>query len=534
VNSSIEPKLSISNDEKFFSEAKPTLERQINEWTKEISYTIDIHHRYVKCKISIICDAAWAIDHKRDLIPINNEVTPPFPVGCWLVCSIEEGFWQIDFPKFPHMRFVRTDKGVDVLFPIRDIDSLGIQYWGTDKITLPQKALNLSLWIYRLEALEECAWIEPYPHGAKAALCLTDHADWDGVDKMRPLNDLFERYDFRLTKSIFPHSDPQGNKREPGLDDPAFKKEIDRLKSMGSEIAYHGLSPRVNLPEFEHCLERVESMDSYRPETWIDHGTGEYLFSRQAKFDNGENLVELMAEHGIRNYWSYVDIWENSCTDLNVWSARSIIDSFYDVICLLKRKRKMSGKQFAYITVALLKNLFGGAEYRKLNKIFDRSIRKELMRHYRRLSHLHQNPTVLYGQTGLFAPYDESDLWIFDTILLNHLALQLHPDSIDKLIEENGLLIAHTYMGAQHPYGGSNCFDSDSSEPKLLKSFEGNIAYISEKQKDGQIVTLPFGELRDLYENFLKTRLIREKDRWKTSVVESKIHRLKKDQGVNG
>lgn len=504
----------ISRNKNLFNAEQAFRSAEINQWTKKIEYSVDAGYKCVEAKISIKCDEAWYIDSKRELLSIEGEITPPFPVGCWLVCSLDGKYWQVDLPKFPHMHFVKTRDGVDAFFTVRDLDSLGILYWGSEKIAEPMNDLKLSLWVYHLDSPDECAWVEPYPNGAKAAICLTDHADWDSVEKMRLLNDLFEKYDFRFTKSIFPHSDPEGSKNEPGLDNPEFKKEIDRLNAMGSEIAYHGLSPRINPPDYDICLERIESMSEYQTETWIDHGTGQYLYSRKASFDNGVKLTDILGKNGVHNYWSYADIWENPCHDLNVWSSRTIADSLKDILCLMKRKKHMSGKQFAYIAATILKNTFGGAEYRQLKKSWKPSIAKRLYSQYQSLKKLHVKPTVIYNEAGIFALNNMEGNWIFDSILLNHLSLQLAPESIDRLIQDNGLLIAHCYMGAQHKYGGSNCFVGDSEEVKLLNSFEESMAYISMKQKTYEIITMSFKEFRESCKKFMNTILIKKENSW--------------------
>jgi len=487
----------------------------INQWTTWYKYNCKNRDK-IDIKITIESEEAWFLSGDRELYKLEKEVvSPPFPVGCFLVLKYEESYYQIDLPKYPYMKFTRENNKINIFFPLKDLSSIGLQFWGEKKIKKASEMIYFEVQIFKIDSLEECHWIEPYPNGAKSAICLTDHADWDSVEKIKQLADLFEKYDFKFTKSIFPHSDPQGKKQEPGLDNLEFKYQVDRLYAMGTEIAYHGFSPRITPPSFEACEDRMQMMDNFNPVTWIDHGTGEYLYSREAKCENGTSLVTLLDRQKIVNYWSYMDIWENAVSDLNVWNNRNIYSGIKDIFYLTVVKKYMNIKQFAYISVSLLKNLFGGAYYRQLKYFWKPLVFQKLKHQYRALKYLHKAPTVLYDEYGEFALMSKRKYWIFDTILLNHLALQLSPSAIDKLVESNGLLIAHCYMGAQHKYGGSNCFNDDLKNPKILKEFKTNIAYISLLQQEGKIVSLTFEELRESFEKFVRTKLVRERDTWK-------------------
>lgn len=508
---------SVSENSQSYNPIGAIDEELINEWTSSLKLVIDNEADTIALKANIKADKIWYIDGERRLQTVENKVLPPFPVGCWLIIEEKGNTFQIDLPKYPYMVFEKIGDEVVISFTVKDIASIGLPFWGSEKIKKDPRGIELNVTVYRLDSPKECAWVEPYPNGAKAAICLTDHADWDSSGKLEQLVDLFEKYDFKFTKSIFPHSDPQGYKQEPGLDDPEFKKQVDRLDEMGTEIAYHGLSPRVNPPSYDVCLKRIADMEIYLPRTWIDHGTGNYLFSRSALFSNGIGLVELMGEHGIRNYWSYIDIWENPANDLNVWKHRTAKTALSDVVGLLMNKGLMGLKQFVYIAVGLLKNIFGGSQYRQLKKIWKPSVFKKLTHHATKLKGLHQKPFVLYDEFGQFALNNINGIWVFDTILLNHLALQLSPEAVDSLVKDNGLLLAHCYMGAQHKYGGSNCFNQDVQKPVLLNVFEDNIAYISRLQKNGDVISLSFEELRQCYVDFVETKLVRENGEWITT-----------------
>ena len=83
---------------------------------------------------------------------------------------------------------------------------------------------------------------------------------------------------------------------------------------------------------------------------------------------------------------------------------------------------------------------------------------------------------------------------------------------MENLIEENGVLLAHCYMGAQHRYAGSNVFDS---EGKILPSFREAIESINEMQKSSKLQSASLQTLTKALKRFEETRLVKEDKRWK-------------------
>jgi hypothetical protein len=69
-------------------------------------------------------------------------------------------------------------------------------------------------------------------------------------------------------------------------------------------------------------------------------------------------------------------------------------------------------------------------------------------------------------------------------------------------------------MGAQHSYGGANCFSGIDDGVALLPDFVKSIEYISEKQRSHEIVSLSFTALRTTLTNFARARLKRTPTGW--------------------
>lgn len=471
-------------------------------------------------RIQLTCvfcpEETYFLNHDRQIVPLSYKASPPFPVGCILFLKERNTLWQIDLPKYPYLKFYKQGNKVTANFVIQDRLRSGLILWGDHKIKKSQIEKHIYIRTNRLKSLEEAVWLEPFPNGSRSVICLTDHPDFDTVPKLGLLSELFPKYNFRITKGVFPCRDPKFGKMEPGLEVPEYKNYIDMIYESGSEIAYHGLSPRTDPPSFSECLRRIEMMGMYSPKTWIDHGCGSYLFSREAVFKEGPGLVETLSQAGVENYWSYTDVWENPVWHLDVWKHRSLFSAFSNFFSFLWEKKGVNVPLMAYYGSSVVKNLLGPDHfYRIIDKPWRMSSWKFVAAHSRRLRYFHDKPMVLYDLCGQSSLMSNQSIWVFDTLLLNHLAFQLRPANIDLLIKQNGLLLAHCYLGYQkNRYGTINCFVNNSGNFSLIPEFIEDVKYISEKQSQRELVTLSFNALRNALSNFVNTSLIRTASGW--------------------
>lgn len=471
-------------------------------------------------RIQVTCffrvEEAYYLSHDRQILPLSRETHPPYPVGC--VLWIREGdiVHQIDLPKYPHLRLYKQDNAVIAQFVVQDRYGSGLILWGANKLKKSPVTEQIYLRVNRLRSLEDAVWLEPYSNGARSVICLTDHPDYDSVVKLRLLSELFSENNIRITKGVFPSSDPKIGREEPGIDVPEYKKYVDILYGNGSEIAYHGLSPGRDAPSLSECLRRIDMMSKYSPKTWIDHGTGDYLFSRGAVLKEGASLVEMLSKVGIENYWSYTDVWENPARNLHVWTKRRLFLAFSNVFYFLWDKKRVRVPQLLYYGNSVLKNLLGQYHLRPImNTPWRMRAWKSVAAQARGLQYCRGNPMVLYDMSGQCSFMSKERIWVFDTILLNHLAFQLRPANVDLLCRQNGLLLAHCYFGHQKKDGGTmNCFVSDGTSVTLISEFVENVKYISEKQRQKDLVTLSFAALRDALTNFANASLVRTANGW--------------------
>jgi hypothetical protein len=478
-------------------------------------------------RIEVTClfdaEEAYFLTHDRRIQPLISHASPPFPVGCIFWIKVGNCLFQIDLPKYPHLRLSKQSNHITARFVIRDRFGAGLILWGDHKIRRSAFHKTFHIRANRLRSLKECVWLEPYPSGVRSVICLTDHPDFDSVPKLRLLYELFSKNEFRITKGVFPKSDPKPGFLEPGLDLPEYKSYIDMLYESGSEIAYHGLSPRIDPPPFPECMRRIELMSMYSPRTWIDHGCGTYLFSKDAAFKEGPDLVHVMSKAGIKNYWSYTDVWENPTRHLNVWKRRRLTCAVSNLCSFLLAKRPVNAPLTFYYASSVMKNLLGPFHLQSIIKEpWKKDGWKHVAAHSRKLKYYHENPMVLYDLDGQSSLMSDQDIWVFDTVLLNHLAFQLRPSNVDLLCKQNGLLLAHCYFGHQkNKYTTINCFLNDSSNLSLIPEFVEAVRYIAEMQRQKELITLPFDALRTALITFGNSTLIRTSRGWEVSGIKA-------------
>jgi hypothetical protein len=437
-------------------------------------------------------------------------------VGCFVVVQVSGGFFQVSFDSHVHFELRLDGGGVYATFVLRDKKCCALGLGGEHRLHDAPSRHELGITVSKLRCVDEALWVEPFPGAARAVICLTDHPDWDSVPKIKALGELFSRHNIRITKGVFPVADIGWSHYGPGLNVPAYAAQVDQWSEMGHEIAFHGLGSRCEVSDLglEECLRRMDSLQRYDPKTWIDHGGGEYIFARLARLPGDADLVEELRRRGVRNFWSYGDPWQNPSTHLHIWHHRSVPGAFGDFVGLAHRRGLMPPMQFAYLGTVPLKNIGGDAQYLRLcRRPWSPSEWKLSAHNFKLLREINADPLYLYDLNGDFVLKDPDATLVFDTVLLNHLALQLCPANVDRLVACGGILIAHVYCGAVPRYGGRNCFDI-RSEARLLDGFQDNIVHISHVQEHGDLVTLPLRDLRQALTNHAASRTLRREDGW--------------------
>ena len=471
--------------------------------------------RAVSLRISVEADATYYLSSKRELLQLVGKADPPPLVGRFIVVEQKGECYKLDFPWATRLSLAVTAKGVDVATTLFDRRRCGHLLLSSPDASSGRENYELAIHQDKLDSPSCCLWLEPYPRGALAAICLTDHADFDTVTKLEPITDLFARNQFLFTKSVFPQSDPAGHRNEIGLDQPEYRKVIDRLHAGGTEIAFHGFGPRNRTPSMDECIKRVKAMEGYEPRTWIDHGHGSYLFAEDARLADGSSLTAFLGDHGVNNYWSYCDVWNNPFRDLSSWARRRDVDVILDLFAGFATFGLRSPAMLAYVSVHALRNVISDRPYLLLKKNFLSGRAWRMVPRYQRLfGTLRASPIPMYNLRGQHFLQGEGDLCVFDTLALNHLAAQLRPSVVDRLIGTSGLLLGHCYLCADRAGVSRKCFSTRGHKTALDPLFVRSVEYIGDCQERGEVVSLSFRELRASLAAFSGTVASRTANGW--------------------
>ena len=207
-------------------------------------------------------------------------------------------------------------------------------------------------------------------------------------------------------------------------------------------------APRYRAPSIDECHRRADRMLPFQPTTWIDHGRGPYLFSRDAVLEGGVALTDFLSRFGVINYWSYVDIWQNPSGSISSHISRGNIDVLRDAAkclgtalksasasCRAPHSRVSSREQPPWRNRSA-RGAKGGSGCGALEAARSRRLHRLLAR----------NPEVIYGLDGCSFALTRKEVICFDTSLMTYPANFLEPERIDRLRRESGLSLVHSYL----------------------------------------------------------------------------------------
>lgn len=473
--------------------------------------------------LQIKVDRAWFIAPDRSFCPIlpgEPEVTAP--LGAQMIVECGDLTFQVDvMPRVvPGVRLKLSSGVLRVSSVMRDWYATGLSHWWT--ASMEQAAITVQVRYHQLPSLACAVWIEPFPSAARSAICLTDHADHDDVEKLRPLVALLTSSSFHLTKSVFPQSEPlpEQGKYEPGLDDRQFRVLMRELHASGSEIAYHSFGPRPRVPTLDEARECATLMErEFGASTYIDHGRGEHNFAYDNELEPGLGLSDFLADFGVRNYWSHFDIYENPFHPLSSWMPVGSGRRRKDLGRSIALARTRDARLLAYLALHGVNNVVGAEASVRVRSVKTPRALAGLHGGRRELRAKQARPILIYRTGGEPATLPTNgiagrDQWVFDTVLLNHLGWQLRPEAVDELVAEAGLLLGHCYLGATSPYMEAHTLKDGPHGWQVDGRFRSAVEHIAELQKRHLVISTTFEELRETLTRFATTSLIRHEDGW--------------------
>lgn len=353
-------------------------------------------------------------------------------------------------------------------------------------------------------------------------MCLTDHCDFDTLELLEKQRAFFKEKNIKTTKGFFLN---HFSKRK---DNASWENDSEELKKWikdGHELCYHSLSQSIKAVDESFSDFRSFIPPAFIP-TWIDHGYQPYnlsLFEKEGLL--AHDYSEAIKDKNIQILWNYIDsgtatrgvINQLNTNDFTLKSFCQGIknESFKTRISLLI---KNSIVHF-YNNEKLTRNYNQlASNFKKVNKTkspkdFFKFIKTSfavliplfkialLWKNYNKKVY----PQAKYSPIFFEHQIADNKIIIFQTLELLDFINSFEKNSIDKLINENGLFIGHTYFAVQLSYHEGRLFN-DKNE--INQKVSDNFNYLASKIREQKIWNPTLIELVGYWKKFKNTKLI--------------------------
>ncbi len=369
-----------------------------------------------------------------------------------------------------------------------------------------------------------------YPFGYKSAFILTDHCDFDTTEKLQTFlygnnNNGWLNRGLKITKGVFAlDAKSAEQKKSDSLENEEYKKLIEALFDDGSEIVHHALKHSGQLTKEEFHITFDSFAQKFSPKTWIDHGSYiKYCYSQGAKENPDFMLIETMKKHQYNNLWSFDDVNIDANQTLNIltntksfptelvkevfkkiFSGKFLIAGHYFRTIIHRNYSKNIVIDFLMYAIANTKNIFINLQKRKGSFFKDCVTYVKNVLKFNQFRNKEVVPYIsanvlnfaqpLYLETRKpFTQYQQSDILMFYTFETTHLVDIYHRKSLEKLIQENGTHIGHTYILNDLPYINS-IFKKDHNKYLLAEKWISFLDALQEKVQSKEIWNANMGE----------------------------------------
>jgi hypothetical protein len=385
------------------------------------------------------------------------------------------------------------------------------------KSLLPEK-LSLSLLFSNQNAVEFSRSPKPF----LPVVCFTDHCDFDTADSLKIQRTFFKEHQVKVTKGFFLH---HFSKRADNASCENDNAELQLWLSDGHELAYHSLSQSLKKDEeaFADFYQFTPPFDQCP--TWIDHGYQPYNFSLyQNKGLNERTYSAALYEKNIRILWNYIDSGTATLGVINQLNPDDFtLQRFSKGATHLSFKSKMG---------VLIKNIMFHyyadekmiLRYKSLAGSFKKMIQQKQLKLFFQFAQNFFALTVPLLKVFLFWPYfknkpyklakytpilfkhqlADKTFFVFQTLEMVDFRAALHPQNIDKLIQEKGLFIAHTYFSVPMAYHTGRLFKTPNT---IDEKVAANFQYLSQKIRNKEVWNPTLKELVDFLSTFETTVL---------------------------
>ncbi len=354
-----------------------------------------------------------------------------------------------------------------------------------------------------------------------ATACFTDHCDFDTLESLKKQRAFFKDKNIKVTKGFFLN---HFSKRD---DNASWENDSDELKKWiidGHELCYHSLSQSIkSKPESEN------DFFSFSPPvpvtTWIDHGYQPYnlsMFQKEGIADVA--FSENLASKKITILSNYIDSGTATSGVLNQLNTDDFtLQSFHNGIKKLDFKKRISlfiknaivhfyadenliksYSQLASSYKKITKSKSIAAVFSFIGKLFGVAMPLLKITLFWNSCKNKVYPLAKYQNVFFEHTIEANKFIIFQTVEFLDFINALHQPSIDKLVKEKGMFVAHTYFSVPMDYHEGRMFTkSGEVHPTVANNFD----YLGQNIKENKIWNPTLKELVAFWLEFNKVEL---------------------------
>ncbi|HQA73822.1 hypothetical protein [Flavobacterium sp.] len=452
----------------------------------EINFFRNHNYQWIKCDRELVASL-----FTPKIIKLNN--------GFFVQPNIQSGIWEFN-PKFKNK--IRWRFNPEHAASIT-------KYTGkkNEKIVQPVTAnFDFSVELALLFSDKNAVEFSRSPIPFSAIACFTDHCDFDTQENLELQRVFFEQNNIKITKGFFLN---HFSKRNENASFENNSTELLKWQKAGHELCYHSLSQSL-----KHNKESFEDFESFQPPievvpTWIDHGYQPYNFSffENLGFEQ-EKFAAILNKNKITTLWNYIDSGTATLGVLNQLNSNDFtLKSYFAGIQDLKFKDKMALK----IKIILF-HFYGD---RETIYNFNRVKRIIKLKQYSKICLFTINLTIVFFKIikvflfwnstkskpfklAKYLPlvfkhrFQNSTFNIFQTVKIIDFRKALNKRNIDKLVNEKGIFIAHTYFSDSMKHHNGKLFKTPTT---IDESVAQNFSYLSKKINEKTIWNPTLNEL---------------------------------------
>ena len=358
------------------------------------------------------------------------------------------------------------------------------------------------------------------PVGFVPVICFTDHADFDTLKSLQKQREIFRYFNMKISKSFFMYQSPV-NDQTAFLEDKDVLHEMKKWESEGHELCYHGMS-KFTRKGWESEFVSIKSPENLNKiNCFIDHATLPYNYTR---YTDLQRWYEIMYEKGVDVIWNYVD-----SGDGNIFTINQLNNSGFTVTKTLKSfivarslgyKRRASevlknimlyyvpsslSSHFVNIN-AILKNAKSGYITQSTIIRFLKNILAVIFKYFLNpyfiinfLSGYNKPYNVTRYSPVIFSAINQltTKINVFQTVAIRDFDISFSKKSIEDFVQDNGLLIAHTYFATLRNSHEGRFFKDDNY--MIRPEVEDNFNEIGQLIREGKIWNPTISQLKDYF-----------------------------------